>query len=175
MTDEIKTEIVGWLKTILAAIVIAFTINNVIIVNAQVPTGSMENIIMPKDHIVAFRLSYMFEQPQHGDIIVFKFPDNEKEWYVKRIIGVPGDQIEIKEGQVYRNGERLVEDYIKEPMEVEHSSQKYTVPSNGYFVLGDNRNGSVDARYWHNTFVYKEKILGKVFLKYFPQIQMIED
>ena len=86
----IKSEILSWIFTIGFALVLAIIINSFIIVNATVPTGSMENTIMPKDRIVALRLSYMFEDPQRGDIVVFKYPDDEKVLYVKRVIGLPG-------------------------------------------------------------------------------------
>jgi signal peptidase I len=175
MDKGTKNEILSWVQTIVFAIIIALVINNFVIVNATVPTGSMENIIMPNDRIVAFRLSYMFKEPQRGDIVVFKFPDNEKLLYVKRVIGIPGDKIEIKNGGVYRNGELLKEDYIKEPMFLAGTWGPYTVPENGYFMMGDNRNYSEDARYWDNTFVYKEKILGKVFFKYFPKLENLKD
>jgi signal peptidase I len=175
MNNETKNEIVSWVQTIVFAIIIALVINNFVIVNATVPTGSMENIIMPDDRIVAFRLSYMFNEPERGDIVVFKFPDNEKLLYVKRVIGIPGDKIEIKNGAVYRNGELLKEDYIKEPMFTGSSWGPYTVPEGGYFMMGDNRNYSEDARYWNNTFVYKDKILGKVFFKYFPKLENLKD
>lgn len=175
MSSETKKEIISWIQTIVAAIIIALLINNFIIVNATVPTGSMENLIMPDNRIVAFRLSYLFDAPKRGDIVVFKFPDDETLLYVKRVIGIPGDTIEIKEGAVYRNGELLTEDYIKEPMFTGSSWGPYIVPENGYFMMGDNRNYSEDARYWDNTFVYKEKILGKVIFKYFPKIELLMD
>lgn len=177
MSEQTKKEIISWIQTIVLAVLIALFINNFVIVNASVPTGSMENIIMPKDRIVAFRLSYLFSEPQRGDIVVFKFPDDEKMLYVKRVIGLPGDRIEIKDGGVYINDVLQQEDYLKEPMYPNErwpkDKQYYEVPEGAYFMMGDNRNYSEDARYWDNTFVYKEKMLGKVFLKYYPKIQWL--
>ncbi len=175
MSSTVKKEIISWLQTIVFAIIIALFINNFIIVNASVPTGSMENIIMPNDRIVAFRLSYMFGKPERGDIIVFKFPDDveQKILYVKRVIGIPGDKVEIKNGKVYLNDEIIDEPYIKEPMYDGNYWGPYDVPEDSYFMLGDNRNYSEDARYWENTYVSKDKILGKVFFKYFPKIQWL--
>ena len=105
---EIAKEIVSWVKTIILALLLAAGINTFIIVNAEVPSGSMENTIMTNDRIVAFRLSYLFGKPDRGDVVVFHFPDDPtgKTLYVKRIIGLPGEKIEIKKGRVYINGNR---------------------------------------------------------------------
>ncbi len=170
-----KSEIISWVKTIGFALVLAFFINSVIIVNATVPTGSMENTIMPKDRIIAFRLSYMLDEPERGDIVVFKYPDDpeQKTLYVKRVIGLPGDTVEVKNGGVYINGaaEPLEEDYLKEePM---GTFGPYVVPEDSYFMMGDNRNNSLDSRYWENKFVEEDKILGKVFLRYFPKFKIL--
>lgn len=179
MSDKAKKEILSWVQTIVLAIIIALFINNFLIVNASVPTGSMENIIMPKDRIVAFRLAYLFDEPQRGDIVVFKFPDDESVLYVKRVIGLPGEKVEIKNGGVYINGNLLEEDYIKEPMYTNmrwpEDKAYYEVPEDAYFMMGDNRNYSEDSRFWQNTFVYKEKMLGKVFVKYYPRIEWMAD
>ena len=108
---------------------------------------------------------------------IFYFPDDvtEKTYYVKRIIGVPGDTIDIRDGHVYLNGSEtpLDEPYIREPMEVSPPLH-YEVPEGCYFMLGDNRNFSADSRFWKNTFVKKEKIIAKVLFRYFPSIGRIQ-
>ncbi len=173
MTD-IKKEIFEWAKVIILAIAIAFILNNYVIVNAQVPTGSMENTVMTKDRIFAFRLAYLFEDPQRGDIVVFPFPDDEKVNYLKRIIGLPGDTIEIKNGKVYINNSKkpLEEDYLKETPT--GSFGPYKVPEDSYFMMGDNRNISEDSRFWNNPYVKKEKILGKAIIRYYPSIKLLK-
>jgi len=173
MSDK-KKEILDWLKVILAAIAISFILNNFVIVNAQVPTGSMENTVMTKDRVFAFRLSYLFENPQRGDIVVFPLPDDESQNYLKRIIGLPGDTVEIKDGKVYINNseEPLQEDYLKEKPTGDYGP--YEVPEDSYFMLGDNRNISLDSRYWEHTFVKKNKIMGKVVLRYYPSIKLLK-
>lgn len=173
MTNETKKEIFSWIKTIVSAVIFAYIITTFIIVNASVPTGSMKDTIMPGDRLVAFRLAYLFSEPKRDDIVVFKFPDDESYLYVKRIIGLPGDKVEIKDGKVYINdSEQPLEDkYIKE--EMFGSWEPYIVPEESYFMLGDNRNDSKDSRFWTNTFVKKDKILGKAIFKYYPKIEIL--
>ena len=103
MSADIKKEIFSWIKTILLALVLAWAVNNFVVVNATVPTGSMENTIMPNDRIIAFRLSYLTKEPQRGDIVIFRYPDDPtgETLYVKRVMGLPGDTIEVISGAVY--------------------------------------------------------------------------
>lgn len=171
-SSEIWREVISWIKTVLFAVIFALGINNFVIVNASVPTGSMENTIMSHDRIVAFRLSYMMSEPERFDIVVFRYPDDESILYVKRVIGLPGDTVLIRDGQVYINDavNPLDEPYLKQvPL---NDFGPYTVPKGHYFMLGDNRNNSQDSRYWENTYVDEEKILGKVLLKYYPKFQL---
>ena len=93
-------EFISFLKYFAIAFIAAFIISRYIIINAVVPTGSMTNTIMEHDRLIGFRLSYVFSEPERGDIIIFKYPDNEKENFVKRVIGIPGDVIEISDGHV---------------------------------------------------------------------------
>ncbi|MGN0480393.1 MAG: signal peptidase I [Lachnospiraceae bacterium] len=158
-------EILSIVEIFAIAAVIAFIISFYVIVNSTVPTGSMSNTIRPGDHVIGMRLAYLFEEPDRGDIIIFPFPDNEEDTYVKRIIGLPGEKIEIKAGILYINDELYKEPYLKEPMRVADFGPYY-VPDDCYFVMGDNRNESVDSRFWVNKFVHKKKIIGKVIFKY---------
>ena len=114
-----KKEIISWIQIIAAAVVIALVLNNFIIANSRVPTGSMENTIMTGDRVIGSRLSYRFGDPKRGDIVIFHFPDDPTGtiYYVKRIIGLPGDTVDIIDGKVYLNGFKtpLDEPYIREP------------------------------------------------------------
>ena len=151
-----------------AAIAAAFLINTFLVVNATVPSGSMENTLKPGDRFFGNRLAYLTSDPERFDIIVFKYPDDESVLYVKRIIGLPGDTVQIVNGKVYVNGSEtpLEDSFIKEPMK--GSFGPYVVPEDSYFMLGDNRNNSWDSRKWKNTFVSRDKILGKAGLRYWP-------
>lgn len=163
-------EVLSWVITIALAVVAALFIKNFVIINANIPSGSMENTIMTGDRLFGNRLAYNTKNPERGDIIIFKFPDNEEENYVKRVIGLPGETVEIKDAQIFIDGAKtpLEEDYLKDTWSVATGPYYFEVPEGCYLVLGDNRNNSWDARYWDNTYVAKDKILGKAVFRYYP-------
>lgn len=167
--EALKAEIISWIQILLTAACIAFVLNTFIIANSKVPSGSMENTIMTNDRVIGSRLTYRFSDPARGDIAIFHFPDDESIYYVKRIIGLPGDTVDILDGKVYVNGSEtpLDEPYLKEKM-LPEEAMHFEVPEDSYFMLGDNRNRSYDARYWENTFVKREKIIAKVMVRYWP-------
>lgn len=173
MSSTVKTEVLSWIKTILLAAILAAAVNSFLIVNAEVPTGSMENTIMTGDRILALRTSYWFGEPKQGDITVFRYPDDPtgQTLYVKRIIGEPGDTVRIEDGTVFVNDKALKEAYIAEITLGDYGP--YTVPEGCYFMMGDNRNHSVDSRFWENKFVEKDEILGKVILRYYKGFKWI--
>lgn len=161
-----------WVVVIAVALVVALVINFFIIVNSTVPTGSMENTIMSGSRMIGFRVAYWFSEPKRGDIIIFRYPDDPSQLFVKRVIGLPGETVEIIDGVTYINGEVLEEDYINEnyryvPKEFEDYGP-YTVPEESYFMMGDNRGNSKDSRKWNNTYVTKDAIIGKAWLCYWP-------
>lgn len=170
-----KQEVWEWFKIIISAAAIAFFLNTFIIANSEVPSGSMENTIMTGDRVIGSRLSYKFGDPERGDIVIFRFPDNEEIYYVKRVIGLPGDTIDIADGHVYLNGsaEPMEEPYIREPM-IPEEPMHFEVPEDSYFMMGDNRNYSSDARRWKNTYVKRDKLVAKVLFRYFPNPSRIE-
>lgn len=169
-------ELLEWLATIVVAIGIALIINNIFVVNAIIPTGSMETTIMTGDRVFGNRLAYKNSSPVRGDIVIFKYPDDESQLFIKRVIGLPGDTVEIYDGLVYINGSDtpLSEPYINQSEEPVGDFGPYEVPSGHYFLMGDNRNHSMDARYWANTYVAEDKILGKAFVRYWPHPMRIQ-
>lgn len=166
-------EIFSWIVTIALAIVAAMLINEYVITKAGVPTGSMEHTIEVGDCIMGFRLAYVFSDPERGDIVIFPSTDNPETTYVKRIIGLPGETVEIKNGAVYIDGKPIKETYLKEPMHGEYGP--YVVPEGCYFMLGDNRNSSLDSRKWKNTFLKEENIIAKVLFRYSPSFHWYSD
>jgi len=170
-----KKEIISWIQIIVAAVAIALVLNNFVIANSRVPTGSMEKTIMAKSRVIGSRLSYISSDPKRGDVVIFHFPDDPtgKLYYVKRVIGLPGETVNIVDGKVYINGSDtpLDEPYLAEPMEGSYGP--YTVPEGCYFMLGDNRNNSQDARFWQNKYVAKDKIIAKVLFSYYPKLGKI--
>lgn len=167
-----KKELFQWAAVLIIAVALALFINAFLIVNAQIPSGSMENTIMTGDRVFGNRLAYTFKDPERFDIIIFKYPDDESQLFIKRIIGLPGETVEIRDGHIYINGsDTPLEDVeTKEPME--GSFGPYTVPEDCYFVMGDNRNNSRDSRYWEHTFVTEDEILGKAVFRYWPLNKM---
>ena len=165
-----KKEIKSFAITFLLTMTVVFLLKNFVIINATVPTGSMENTIMPGDNIFGFRLAYMTEDPERGDVIFFPFPDDESPNYVKRIIGLPGETVTITEGKIYIDGSEtpLEEPYLKEEWTRGTGPYVFEIPEDSYLCLGDNRNRSADAREWNNQYVTKEKIIGKAIFTYFP-------
>ena len=173
---DLKKEIISWIQIIVAAVVIAFFLTTFIIANSRIPTGSMEPTIMSHSRVIGSRLSYLADDPERGDVVIFHYPDDPpgKTYFVKRVIGLPGETVDIVEGKVYIDGSEtpLDEPYLAEPMEPE-PPMHFEVPEGCYFMLGDNRNNSRDARYWKNTYVEKDKIIAKVLFCYFPRPHLI--
>lgn len=166
-------EIFSWIMTIVLAVVAAKLINNYVILKAEVPTGSMENTIQVDDCIMGFRLAYLISEPERGDIVIFPWPDDPEITYVKRIIGLPGETVEIKDGAVYIDGIALEEEYLKEEMRGTYGP--YEVPEGCYFMLGDNRNSSADSRRWDNKYLKREDIEAKVIFRYSPSFEWFSD
>lgn len=169
-----KKEAMSWILCIVITIAVTQLITRFVIINANIPSGSMENTIMTNDKLIALRTSYWFHDPKRGDIIIFEYPDNEEEWYIKRVIALPGETVEVKDGKVYINHSKtpLDEPYIKE--EPVDDFGPYTVPKDGYFVMGDNRNGSNDARDWDTHYVSRDEVLGKAWFRYYPSLKWIK-
>ena len=165
---KVFNEVVFYVGILIAA----FVIWRFLLLNAQVPTASMENTIMSGTRIMGLRCAYWFSDPERGDVVVFYAPDHPDTLYVKRVIGLPGDTVEVIDGQTYLNGEALKEDYLPEPMKGDYGP--YHVPEGAYFMMGDNRNHSADAREWVKTYVYKDAIIGKAYFSYWPKLKWID-
>ena len=173
MKKSIGKELWEYIKMIIFVLVFVLVVNNFLIINAKIPSPSMEDTIMTGDRVFGNRLAYLFGDPQRFDIVIFKYPDDESQLFIKRIIGLPGDKVEIIDGKVYINDSEtpLEDSYVPEtPL---GSFGPYEVPENCYFMMGDNRNNSKDSRYWTNTFVRFDQIVGKAEIRYFPSIKLL--
>jgi signal peptidase I len=125
------------------------------------------------DNLLIDKISYRFQEPERFDIIVFQYPHAQNTYYIKRIIGLPGETVLIQDGQIYINGELLEDPYGAEPMENPgRAYRQITLGPGEYFVLGDNRNVSSDSRDSSVGNVTTEQIVGKVFLRIYPWKQM---
>jgi signal peptidase I len=154
--------LVDILETLILSLVLFVSIN-IISARIRVDGDSMLPTMVSGEYVVINRLSYRFGSPQPGDIIVFHYPRNPKEEYIKRIIGLPGDIVEVMNGAVYVNRQPLVEDYINVKM---NYTGKWEVPAGQLFVLGDNRNNSSDSHDWGT--VPMDYVIGKAILVYWP-------
>ncbi len=196
-----RNTIAEWAVTILLLLFGTTTLCEAFVI----PTGSMEDTLLVGDHLIVDKLAYApagaigkhllpYEEPQHGDIIIFRYPPDISETLIKRLIGMPGDRIRITNGVVYRNGTRLNEPYVyhkyaydptldnfpwqccrpvkeelaqeaqRAMLEQNISSGEVVVPANEYFGMGDNRDNSSDSRYW--GFIPRDNIVGKPVLIY---------
>ena len=138
-----------------------------------IPSGGMEPTLLVGDYILTDNSVYRSRTPQRGDIVVFKYPQDEKREFIKRIVALPGEQVLIRGHQVYVNGNPLQEPYIKANAVVRadpgscgyaYGCEPTVVPPDSYFVVGDNRDNSQDSRYW--GFVKREKVIGRAFAIY---------
>ena len=173
-------EIFGWIRLIVMTVILALFFNFFVIVNAVIPSGSMEETIMTGDRIIAFRLTYLFGEPQRHDIVIIPDPDNPRgDLFIKRIVGLPGETLYIEEGRVFVTNESGGVQEISEPFLNPADSPRgsyapLTVPKDSYFMMGDNRNNSMDSRHWNNQFVHKDSILGKAIFRYYPSFKLLK-
>lgn len=140
----------------------SYFINNYLLFKAYIPTGSMRPTIMEEDEVL---VSKIFTSVNRGDIFVFSH-ESSKELLIKRVVGLPGEKIEIKDGIVYVNGILLNEPYVKNNEEMNKS---FNVPEGHYLFFGDNRVRSEDARKWDNPYVPKKDLDGKAFFTIYPR------
>lgn len=174
MNNKLKKEIISWILVLVVAFVLAKLITTFVFEKVTTPTGSMETTIMIDDRMLMNKLAYLFSGPKRGDIVVFNHPDGTGERLLKRVIGLPNDVLEIKDGHVFINGSELKEDYVHGQYTDSYGIEKYVIPENCYFMMGDNRNNSEDARSWENHFVNRKDIIGKVFLRYSPSMNWLK-
>jgi signal peptidase I len=178
-----KTVLWEWVESILIAFVLAMVIRTFVIQAFKIPTGSMRMTLIEGDAILVNKFLYgakipftdlrlpAVRQPKRGDVVVFIFPQDTKKDFIKRLVGVEGDTVEITNGTIYVNDKPVTEpgfnaNYYYNRGDFGEAGKKITVPKNSFFVLGDNSASSQDSRYW--GFVPKSNMLGKAILIYWP-------
>jgi signal peptidase I len=157
------------IKTIVLSAFLAFGIRSFVAEARYIPSGSMEPTLQINDRLIIDKLSYKFKAPERGDIVVFSPTDtlkkqNFKDAFIKRVIGLPGDKVQVKGKLVYVNDKPLREKYIEDAPNYDYGP--VTVPANQYLVLGDNRNNSYDSHYW--GFVPHDNIIGRAVVRFWP-------
>ena len=184
MTTKTKTALREWVEAAVFAAFLAFCVIRPFIVQAfKIPTGSMRPTLIEGDLILVSKFIYGakvpfthlrlpgFRELKRGDVIVFIYPDDKKKDFIKRLVGLPQDTVEIKSGTIYINNQPLSEPvfnqrYYYNRGDFAKEGEKLVVPQGNYFVLGDNSGSSKDSRYW--GFVPKDNILGKAMVIYWP-------
>jgi signal peptidase I len=183
-----KSLVREYAEAIVIAVLLALVIRTLVVQAFTIPSGSMMDTLLVGDYILVNKFLYGppvpftdwhlpgLRAPRRGDIIVFKYPQDEKRDFIKRVIAGPGDEVQVKGGTVYVNGQPLVEPYVKPtPSSLPrgedagycgyaYGCEPTLVPADAYFVMGDNRDNSQDSRYW--GFVSRAKVKGKAFLIY---------
>jgi len=162
-----------WGEPFVVAAILAIVIRTFFLGPYKIPTGSMKPTFMEQDRIFVDKISYRFNPPQRGDIVVFKYPMDHKKDFVKRLVGLPGEQLQIVEGKLILNGAVLEESPFSNFYYYNHEDWKYgeegltiRIPKEHYFVLGDNSSQSSDSRKW--GFVPAKNMVGKAFFIWWP-------
>jgi len=187
MTQSSMKQFRDTIEAVVVALLLAFVIRAFVVQAFKIPSGSMLETLQIGDHLLVSKFSYDVRlpsnifldttdgkvlaktgDPERGDIVVFKFPEDEKKDFIKRIIGLPGETIEVREKLVYINGQAIDEPYAIHTkytiQPIRDNFGPYTVPEGQFFVMGDNREGSYDSRWWGP--VKREKIVGKALVIY---------
>jgi len=163
-----------WGEPFVVAAVIALVIRTFALGPYKIPTGSMIPTLMVGDRIFVDKITYRFRDPERGEIIVFKYPEDEKKDFVKRLVAIGGDEVIIRDGQLFVNGKELNEIsdvpsvyyYNRNDWEYGKVGQVIHVPDESYFVLGDNSAHSSDSRNW--GFVKHDQVVGRAFVIWWP-------
>lgn len=167
---ELLKEVKSWLLILGSALIISLVAVNFIGCRTWVHGSSMETSLSDGDNLIMDKISYTFTEPKRYDIVVFPYEYQEDTNYVKRIIGLPGETIQIISGEVYINNEKLDSDiYGNEPIDKPGIAEfPITLDSDEYFVLGDNRNNSFDSRYEQVGILTKDDFVGKAWIRIYP-------
>ena len=165
----ILREILGFLVYVAVVTGITFLIITFVGQRTYVSGSSMENTLSHGDNLIVDKITYRFSDPKRYDIIVFPFRYQEDVYYIKRIIGLPGEPVQIRDGEIYIDGEILYESYGREVMKSAGlAAEPVTLGEDEYFVLGDNRNDSTDSRDPNVSLIHRDEIIGRAWIRIWP-------
>ena len=159
------------IESLIWAVALALFIRTFIVAPFKIPSGSMRMTLIEGDRILVNKFVYRFQPPHRGDIVVFRFPDDRKRSFIKRLIATGGETVELKDGKIFINGGPLDDDRFRKTYyynrgEFGEEHHIITVPPDSYFVLGDNSAASLDSRFW--GFVPKRLMIGKAMVIFWP-------
>jgi len=160
--------VLEWIQSIGGAVVAALLIITFVGQSFVVEGSSMLPNLRDGERLLVEKITYRFREPARGEVVVFRHPGDPSKRLIKRVIGLPGDTIAIAQGRVYVNGVALEEDYINGPMVRWQTVGPLVVPADHYFLMGDNRNASLDSRDPSLGFVAKSQIVGRAIVRYWP-------
>lgn len=162
-------ELISMLLYIAVVLGLTFLVITYVGQRTEVSGDSMYPTLHNKDHLIVDKISYRFQDPERFDIIVFPYKHKEKTYYIKRVIGLPGETVQVKDGSIYINDEVLEEDYGREVMKSSGiAAEPIELGDGDYFVLGDNRNESKDSRDPSVGIIHKKDIIGRAFIRIWP-------
>ena len=165
----IVKELFGWIVFIVVVVAASYLIVTFVGQRTEVSGSSMETTLSSGDQLIVDKISYRFRDPKRYDIVVFPYRYEENTYYIKRIIGLPGETVQIVDGMVYINGSPLNEHYGNEVIEDPGSAaESITLGDDEYFVLGDNRNNSQDSRASNVGLIHRDELLGRAWVRIWP-------
>ena len=165
--EIIKREALAWSRELLIALILFFIIHTLFFTMVRVDGASMESTLRDSDRIASTIIDVKLNGPKRLDVVICHYPNREP-WFVKRVIGLPGETIAIRGGITYINGEALIEPYIKEAPRVRLDMAEKAIPEGHYFVMGDNRNNSTDSRDPRVGMIARSEIHAKARLRLWP-------
>ena len=170
---EIIKELAGWLLYIVLIIALTWIVVTFVGQRTEVSGSSMETTLSDKDQLIVDKMTYRFRDPKRYDIVVFPYQYQDNTYYIKRIIGLPGETVQILSGMVYIDGMRLDEHYGNEIMENPGIAEEpLTLGEDEYFVLGDNRNNSSDSRASDVGLIHRKDLSGRAWIRVWPLSQI---
>ena len=170
---EIIKELAGWLLYIVLIIALTWIVVTFVGQRTEVSGSSMETTLSDEDQLIVDKMTYRFRDPKRYDIVVFPYQYQDNTYYIKRIIGLPGETVQILSGMVYIDGMRLDEHYGDEIMENPGIAEEpLTLGEDEYFVLGDNRNNSSDSRASDVGLIHRKDLIGRAWIRVWPLSQI---